>query len=91
MDDNRLEKALRLKEEIKDLKRFLDHMSNHGLWGEVKVEKSKAKGLKAWIRLKVNDWNGSERVLKLNRGLLNEVLMLACNELKRLEDEYEKL
>ena len=90
MDDKKLEKALKLKEEIRELNKFLDYMYDRDLWGEIKVKGNK-KDLKAWIRLKVNNWNSSERVLKLNRGLLNDVLMMACNELKRLEDEYEKL
>ena len=86
MDDKKLERALKLKEEINTLDKFLDHMINPYTKGELKVV-----GFKAWLKFKVGNWEKSEMTLELDKDLVKDIWALISNKLARLEDEYEKL
>ena len=87
MDDKKLEKALKLKEEIKTLNKFLDHMLNPYTKGKLKV-----MGPKAWLKFKVSSlWSKSEMELELDDDLVRDIWPIISNKLARLEDEYEKL
>ena len=86
MDDKKLEKALKLKEEIKTLDKFLDHMLNPYTRGKLKV-----MGPKAWLKFKVSGWSKSEMELELDDDLVRDIWIIISNKLAQLEDEYEKL
>ena len=86
MDDKKLERALKLKEEINTLDKFLDYALSPYRKGELKV-----MGPKAWLKFKISGWSKSEMTLELDDSLMNDIWSLISNKLARLEDEYEKL
>ena len=86
MDDKRLERALKLKEEINTLDKFLDHMLSPYTKGKLKVA-----GSKAWLKFKVGNLKNSEMTLELDEDLVNDIWPIISNRLACLEDEYEKL
>ena len=89
MTNEKLEKALKLKEEIDDLKRFsrfLELLYNPRLESEIKM-----KGLRALFRCRPKKSLMDKHEIILSDRLTEKMVSLILSELKCLEDEYEKL
>ena len=84
MDNNKLEKALRLKKEIEELEDFLEYMGDAKLKGEMSVEKPR-------ILFKYKSWRNKEKTFVFNDRLTFNILLQVDRELDDLKMQYEDL